>query len=152
MKGIYFDFEGRQHRLALTAGALLEIYDAYPEAEGVVSPIEGNSPEAWAASCRMMEILSRYGEAQRKYLGEDALPPIRAAELLAKAAPADAVTIKAAIHEAIYVGFERSTEDPRREVDLILEQLEQKKTQKRSGHGWLSRLAVAWAYLKGSYT
>lgn len=140
MKGVAFEYEGSKFRLALTAGALFDIYDELGFNSNILSFIDPPDADGWRNSCKMIEILSRYGEAQRKYLRQKSLPSLDASYILATAAPTDVRVIKDAIRAACSVGFRRDIEEPTMEVDLVLQELEEKKTEPSSGAGVLTTL------------
>ncbi len=152
MKGVTWEYEGAQYRLALTAGALFDIYDAFGVTNNILSLIESTDKKAWENTCEMLEILSRYGEMQRRYLGEDALPYLKAEDILSKAAPTDVKRLKDAVRAAAAAGFSRSFEGTTQTVDLVLQQLDEKKTGGNSGRAAPTKLRAFLESLKKSST
>ncbi|NCB51346.1 MAG: hypothetical protein EOM54_05630 [Clostridia bacterium] len=152
MKGVNFDFNGNSYRLALTAGALFDIYDIFGSDAELLSHIEPMTANGWTNTCHMLEILSRWGELQRRYLGEAPVPYLKKSDLLAISAPTDVRRLKDAVRATFAVGFSRSFRDGTHEVDLVLQKLDEKKTRSSSGHGWPERLRDTLGFPKKNST
>jgi hypothetical protein len=152
MKGVNFDYNGKIYRLSLTAGALFDIYDIFGSETDILEHITPQTAKGWNNACRMLEILSRWGELQRRHMGDDMLPYLKSGTVLIEASPTDVRRIKDAIRAACAVGFSRSFEEGTHEVDLVLQQLDEKKTPASSARPWLAQLRGGSGFQKKKST
>ena len=143
MRSVKYTYRGESYTLAATAAALFTIYDKYGtgdifEQTGCMEP----TLDGWTACCDVAALLSEQGELQRRALGRDRAPTLKAEYLCRTASPTDALNVREAIREALRLGFARDIpENEDEEVNLVLLEREaaEKKTKRpeRSAHdGW----------------
>lgn len=147
MNYVSHEFNGRENRLSLTAGALYEIYEKFGYTDSIVDALklDENTSESWTNSCWLYALLSAQGELQRRALGYDHIPMITMEAVRRFAAPADIPGIKTAITSAIALGFSQTVKpSEEQEIDLVLRELELEEKKKEAGaeiKSFLSHLA-----------
>lgn len=125
MKLLKYEFGGNTYYLCFNGIAMFEINELLGDKQ-IVDLLTDNTIQGYRMSCEVLAILSEQGEAVRKYLGYDTQKPLTADEILSLAAPADVLSMKSAIMQAVAVGYGKEIgEDD--EVDIGLIEI-QKKT------------------------
>lgn len=153
MKYIDHEFDGVTRRLCFTAGALFRLYDKYGYTTDIIETLKltENSSEAWNNTCWLYALCAEQGNIQRKALYMEPQPPISYEQLRSQASPADVLSIKTAVRDALALGFARDeapSEDE--EVDLMLEELEE--AEKKTAAGAASALRSFLRAVIGSTT
>ena len=128
MKAVKLLFGGKTHYIAFTGMAMLAINDTFGGATELLEKIEPNTPEALTALSAAIAILAEQGELARRALNYTPERIFESKEFLSCAAPTDIVKMKQAVPQAITLGFGREIVDEQEEVDLVLAELNQKKT------------------------
>ena len=151
MRVVDFEHNGQVWHLYLNGAVLCEIYDNYGADKSALDPIHGEGREAFNATCWYLTRLAAQGELLRRWQGEEKgpLPVENAFRLLLS--PQDVMRAKAAITRAVAAGFGREIEEEKKEVDLGLLELEQKKTGflRAAAQGICRRLRSFWVFLFG---
>lgn len=151
MRTVEFEHNGQVWHLYLNGAVLCEIYDKYGGEKSVIDPIQGDGTAAFHAVCWYLTRLAAQGELLRRWQGHERGPlPVEAA-FRVTLSPLDVIRAKEAIAQAVAAGFGRQIRDERREIDLGLQELEQKKTAfwKAAAQGIFRRLRSFWAFLRG---
>lgn len=128
MKAIKISLAGRESYLAFTGEAMFRIRDDFGGAAAVLEAIKPDTREGLAAACRVAAILAEQGELARRHMGHDPRPIVDAEAIEATVTPAEITAIKTAIPAALALGFGRELADENEEVDVVLLELNQKKT------------------------
>lgn len=125
MKTAEFTLNGQTYFLCLNGAALFDIYEKYGSKGFVTDHIKGNGKKSFEATCWILAKLAEQGELVRRYLGFDRGPVPSETMLRALLSPRDVPEAKAAITEAVRLGFERE-EQQGGAVDLGLLEIEKK--------------------------
>lgn len=145
MKYIEHEFDGVTRRLSFTAGALFRLYDKYGYTGQIIEDLKlgENNTEGWNNLCWLYALMAEQGNLQRKALYMEAQPLITYEQLRTQASPADMLSIKQAVYEALALGFKRDKQpDPDEETDLVLQEIEEAEKKKLASalSGFLSSL------------
>ena len=128
MKAVKLTLAGKMHYLTYNGEAMFAVQDEFGGAEELLKALEPNDRESFSALCRAAAILAEQGELARRDLGYEPQTIVNADELQRMAMPADILAMKQAIPQAMTLGFGREVESENDEVDLVLAELDQKKT------------------------
>lgn len=153
MKYIEHEFNGVTRRLSFTAGALFRLYDKYGYTKDIIGELklDGNSGEGWNNLCWLYALCAEQGNLQRKALFMEPQPLITYEQLRTQASPADIPGIKAAVYEALSLGFARDkAPSPDEEVDLVLEELEEAQKKKMAAAIWSHLTSLRSAIFSGT--
>lgn len=120
---------GQTYRLCLNGAALFDIYDKYGTKGFITDPMKGNTRKAFAATCWFFAKLAEQGELVRRHQGYDKQPIQLPEYFQTFFTPADVLTARQAVSQAVQLGFARDVEDQDEEVDLGLQELEKKTKQ-----------------------
>lgn len=133
MKHIDFEFNGATYALSFTADALFKCYDRFGVVDDLLEASHAMEPttEGWANCCWLAALMAAEGEYQRRYLGEDARPFLKAEELRCGFMAGDSVRLRQAVRAALIQGFERAEEDEPEEVNEILKMREAEELKKK---------------------
>lgn len=137
MKTFPYELDGHTFYLCLNGQALFDAYDKFGYEAFITKSIEGTSKASFESTCWLLAKLAEQGELVRRWQGLDRGPIAPPEYFRAHLRPLDVAGAKDAIREAVALGFSREEDRERRDRDLGLEELAQKKTTKsRSrGHG-----------------
>lgn len=134
MKHIDFKFDGREYALSFTADALFKCYDRFGVCDDLLEASHAMEPtvEGWANCCWLAALMAAEGEYQRRYLGGDPQPFLRAEALRTGFMAADSITLRRAVRAALIQGFEHeiSPEDESEEINEILKMREAEEQKK----------------------
>lgn len=134
MKHIDFNFNGRTYALSFTADALFKCYDRFGVADDLLAASHAMEPtvDGWANCCWLAALMAAEGEYQRRHLGEDPQPFLKAEDLRTGFMAADSIMLRRAVRAALIQGFEREMrdEDEPEEVNEILKMREDEDLKK----------------------
>ncbi len=125
MKTVEFTVEGRSFHLCMNSAALFDCYEKFGSDGFVTDPIEGNNKKAFENLCWMLAKFAEQGELVRRYLKHDRGFMGSADWFRTMLKPLDVPPAKAAIQQAVRLGFSRE-HDEDEEIDLGLAELEKK--------------------------
>ena len=128
MKAVKLTIGEKVHYLTYNGEAMFEIQDTFGSAEGLLEAVGANTKEAFVALCKAVSVLAEQGELARRDLGHGPERLYTAEEFQRFAMPEDIVSMKRAIPQAITLGFGREVVTENDEVDLVLADIGQKKT------------------------
>jgi hypothetical protein len=129
MKCVKVTISGLELHLLFNGAAMFEIEEQFGSASELLNIIKEDTKEAFAALCDAVFILAEQGELARRYAGYEA-GEIPTKEKLGRVAmPNDILDFKIAVPQAITLGYGREIEPENGEVDLVLAELNQKKTR-----------------------
>ena len=113
MKHIDFNFNGRTYALSFTADALFKCYDRFGVEDDLLAASHAMEPtvEGWANCCWLAALMAAEGEYQRRHLGEDPQPFLKAEDLRTGFMAADSIMLRRAVRAALIQGFEREIKD-----------------------------------------
>lgn len=130
MKAIRVEAGGVEYFLAFDGEAMFAIRDEYGGSQLLLEAMEPDTREGFLATCAAAAILAERGELIRRRLGYDAGQIPERDDFALGVIPAEIVNLKNAVIRAITIGYGREVEAPGGdEVDLGLEELNQKKTR-----------------------
>lgn len=150
MKHIDFNFNGRTYALSFTADALFKCYDRFGVADDLLAASHAMEPtvDGWANCCWLAALMAAEGEYQRRHLGEDPQPFLKAEDLRTGFMAADSIMLRRAVRAALIQGFEREIkdEDEPEEINEILKMREDEDLKKNpllsfAGNIWQSLLS-----------
>lgn len=150
MKHIDFNFNGRTYALSFTADALFKCYDRFGVEDDLLAASHAMEPtvEGWANCCWLAALMAAEGEYQRRHLGEDPQPFLKAEDLRTGFMAADSIMLRRAVRAALIQGFEREIkdEDEPEEINEILKMREDEDLKKNpllsfAGNIWQSLLS-----------
>lgn len=121
-----FEFNGATYHLLLNGAAMFDIYDRYGDEGSVMDHFQGNTREAFDATCWYLEKLSAEGERFRRWQKLDRGPVLSAEALSVCLMPLDVPAARAALRAAVQAGFAREEKGPPQEIDKGLLELEKK--------------------------
>lgn len=134
MKHIDFNFNGRTYALSFTADALFKCYDRFGVEDDLLAASHAMEPtvEGWANCCWLAALMAAEGEYQRRHLGEDPQPFLKAEDLRTGFMAADSIMLRRAVRAALIQGFEREIkdEDEPEEINEILKMREDEDLKK----------------------
>lgn len=134
MKHIDFNFNGRTYALSFTADALFKCYDRFGVADDLLAASHAMEPtvDGWANCCWLAALMAAEGEYQRRHLGEDPQPFLKAEDLRTGFMAADSIMLRRAVRAALIQGFEHEMrdEDEPEEVNEILKMREDEDLKK----------------------
>lgn len=128
MKTVKISLAGRECYLAFTGEAMFKIRDEYGGVSALLEAVKPDTREGLATACKAAAILAEQGELARRHMGYDKAPIIDAETIEATVTPGDIAGLKTALPAAITLGFGRELKDENEEVDVVLLELNQKKT------------------------
>ena len=126
MKAVKINLAGAERYLAFTGEAMFAIKDEFGGASELLSAMNADSREGYAATCKAAAILAEQGELARRHMGYTPADIVDADEIASS--PSEYMTVKAAIPVAIALGYGREIKDEDEEVDLVLVELQKKTT------------------------
>lgn len=118
---------GRTLHLRYTMQALFEAADRFGGEGKAMEALSMEGREGFEAFRFWLVLLSRAGEKRRREDGERAEEYLRETDVTADMTPGEYLTAKQAVIDAINAGYRRQEDDPEREVDLTLMEIEEKK-------------------------
>jgi hypothetical protein len=127
MKAIKTIIGGEEYYLYFNASAMFALDDI---AESFIKDTMPNTREAYELLCKGIHILIEQGELARRYYGHTPKELPSAEQIEKMLAPKDIPVIKKDMANAIALGFGQEIQDKEKEVDLVLQELNQKKTTK----------------------
>ena len=134
MKHIDFNFNGRTYALSFTADALFKCYDRFGVVDDLLAASHAMEPtvEGWGNCCWLAALMAAEGEYQRRHLGEDPQPFLKAEDLRTGFMAADSIMLRRAVRAALIQGFEREMkdEDEPEEINEILKMREDEALKK----------------------
>lgn len=134
MKHIDFNFNGSTYALSFTADALFKCYDRFGVADDLLAASHAMEPtvEGWGNCCWLAALMAAEGEYQRRHLGEDPQPFLKAEDLRTGFMAADSIFLRRAVRAALIQGFEREMkdEDEPEEINEILKMREDEDLKK----------------------
>lgn len=126
MKAIKMNFAGKDFYMAMSAGAMFDLRDLSGE-KTILELIQPTSKEARTYLFKAVSILTEAAELARRFMGYDkCLYHLTEDAIEAMATPDDILKLKVAVAEAIALGYNREINDPEKEIDLVLQELEKK--------------------------
>lgn len=128
MKTVKITLAGRECYLAFTGEAMFRIRDEYGGVSAALEAIKPDTREGLAAACKAAALLAEQGELARRHMGYDRGPIVDAEAIEATIQPGEIAALKTAIPAAFTLGFGREVKDENEEVDVVLLELNQKKT------------------------
>ena len=125
MKTVEFTVGGRTFHLCMNSAALFDCYEKFGSEGFVTDPIQGNDKQAFESTCWMLAKFAEQGELVRRYLKHDRgyMGSVEWFRTMLK--PLDLIAAKAAIENAVRLGFARE-HDEDEEIDTGLMELEKK--------------------------
>lgn len=140
---IEFEFDGREWWAYCPAAAIFDIYDHFNEGKvGDIVEVTGfdkHTREGWDAVCWLLAEFCRWGELNRRSLGETPSPMLTIARAQ-MASAADSNRLREIVAETLAAGFRRDVPDEEAaEVDLVLQEIEAAR-KKEPPRGLLGRL------------
>lgn len=130
MKTFPYELDEHTFYLCLNGQALFDAYDKFGYEGFITKHIEGTSKESFENVCWLLSKLAEQGELVRRWQGLDRGPIVPPEYFKAHIKPLDVAGAKDAIREAVALGFSHEEEREKRDRDLGLEELAQKKTTK----------------------
>lgn len=128
MKAIKITLAGRERHLVFTGEAMFRIQDEWGGSSALLEAIQPNSREGFQTACRAAAILAEQGELARRYFGYDPEPMVDAEAIAQTTTPDEIETLKLAIPAALTLGYGREVAPENEEIDVVLLELNQKKT------------------------
>ena len=147
MKLVEFQLEGRTHHLLLTGAALFEAYDRFGDTGDLLEKVIGTDTKSFENTVWMLVNLAKHGEAYRRHMGEDALPMLSVDAAQRTMGPKDVVRARAAIRQALAIGFEREEVSEEQEIDLGLLELQKKTGLGLRGRNGSAERPSFWDFL-----
>jgi len=129
MKAVKVTIGEKEHLLALTGEAMFEIEEKHGSLSELFNKIEIEGRESFQIICETVELLATHAELARRYLGHDPRDTIKAETIRALSQPKDTLNLVDAISRAITRGFGRDVESEQGDIDIVLAELNEKKTQ-----------------------
>jgi hypothetical protein len=130
MKAISITLGNNSYLLSLPAAAKFEI-DKISGESSVVDLTQNDTEDALKITCRILAIMIEKTELCRRYMKYDArqIPTAEEIEEIVTMTMTvgDIRKLKDDMYEAVILGCGREIKDPDREVDLVLQELDQKK-------------------------
>lgn len=128
MKAVKISLAGRKCFLAFTGEAMFRIRDDYGGVAAILEAIKPDTREGLAVACKTAALLAEQGELARRHMGYDRGPIVDAETIETTITPGEIAALKTAIPAAFTLGFGRELADENEEVDVVLLELNQKKT------------------------
>lgn len=128
MKAVKIMLAGKERFLAFTAEAMFDLQEKYGGISEIMEKTGEDTREGFLVSCDVAAILSQQGELARRHLGYGPEAMIEAEDIAKTTTPEKIMGLKLAIPAAISLGYGREVADENEEVDVILLELNQKKT------------------------
>ena len=126
MIGLEYTFRETTYNLCLNGAALFAIYDKYGSDISVFDPIKTTDKAGFEAVCFYLHKLAEQGEIVRRWEGHKPRKIPSQGMFEALLSPNDVPEAKAAVQEALRLGFLREHDD-REVIDLGLLELEKKE-------------------------
>ena len=147
MKTIEYEFDGKTYYLCMNGKALFDCYEKFGTEVDITDNIKDMTPKSFENICWLLSKLSEQGELVRRYEGFDKGEMLGFGESFLHLDPLGIVKAREAIYKALALGFTRTVESEEKEIDVGLEELEQKKKVKSRRRNGFIRLHRFWAYL-----
>ena len=152
MRTALFEFDGQTYELALTCEALFTAWEKYGKEDAdliSLTQADENTLEGWKGACWLGALLASQGELQRRCRGEDPREMLSYERLRRTASPADMLSLRAALREALLLGFRRDLiSDADAEVDAVL--AEREAAEKKTARALAEAALASWRRLSGS--
>ena len=130
MKAAKIDVAGTTYYLVMDGEAMFTIRDIYGGTRLMLEKMEQDTRESFIETCNAAAILAERGELVRRRLGYEPGHIPERDDFALLLPPAEIVTLKKAIANAISIGYGREIPTPGGgEIDEGLEELNQKKTK-----------------------
>jgi hypothetical protein len=121
--------DGQELYLYFNGEALFSVRDAFGDARKMVDRILQDTREGLSDTCMAAAILAEQGELSRRAVRYEACHIVEADWLARAVGPRELPELKAAVVRAVELGFGREVKPEDDEVDLDLQELDQKKTK-----------------------
>lgn len=128
MKTVKITLAGRERHLAFTGGAMFDLQEKYEGISELMDAVGTETREGFLAACDVAATLANHGELARRHYGYDPEPMLTAEAVADTTTPEEIVALKLAIPAAISLGYGREVKDDNEEIDIVLLELNQKKT------------------------
>lgn len=128
MKTVKITLAGRERHLAFTGGAMFDLQEKYEGISELMDAVGTETREGFLAACDVAATLANHGELARRHYGYDSEPMLTAEAVADTTTPEEIVALKLAIPAAISLGYGREVKDDNEEIDIVLLELNQKKT------------------------
>lgn len=128
MKAIKITLAGRERHLVFTGEAMFRIQEKWGGSSALLEAIQPNTREGLLNACDAAAILAEQGELARRYFGYDPAPMVDAEAIAQTTTPDGIETLKLAIPAALTLGYGREVAPENEEIDVVLLELNQKKT------------------------
>jgi len=130
MKAVKVKILGKEHYLAMNGEAMFTIQDEFGGAAALLEKIAPDTRESFIALCRAAAILAEQGELARRYLGYEPGEILKAEKLIRLIQPPEILSLKQDIPRALTLGYGSEIDKKsKKEIDLVLLELNQKKTR-----------------------
>lgn len=107
---------------------MFEVIEKYGDVKQALTLIGQDNKEGFAVTRHIGLMMARDGELCRRAAGHDPQPIIGVAEICERISPYDYAQFRDAVVEAIVAGYNRENKEDASDVDVGLQQLNQKKT------------------------
>ncbi len=132
VKGIKYDWGGRELWLLFSASAMFDLRDKYGNFKEMTEDlIVTDTPEKFAKTAAIFCDLARHGEAARRHMGYEVAETPTPDEVTLIAGAAEIGAIRNAVLDALFAGMGREVKGENEVVDLGLEEIKKKKQTKR---------------------
>lgn len=128
MKAVKIKIAGKDRYLAFTAEAMFDLEERYGSISDLMDKTGENTREGFLAACDVVTTLAQQGELARRHFGYDPEAMIEVEDVVKTTTPEEIVALKLAIPAAIHLGYGREVQDENEEIDVVLLELNQKKT------------------------
>lgn len=128
MKSIKITLAGRERYLTFTGEAMFRIRDEYKSTTELLELMKKDTREGFMTACTAAAILAEQGELARRHFGYDPTPMIDAETIAQTITPSEIAALKLAIPAAFTLGYGREVAPENEEIDVVLLELNQKKT------------------------
>lgn len=129
MKAVTVTIGEKEILLAFTGEAMFELEDRHESISKLFDKIEIAGRESFHIICETVALLAEHAELARRHLGYEPQDIIKPEKIRALTQPMDAANLVDAIARAITRGFGKDIERETGDIDIVLSELNEKKTQ-----------------------
>lgn len=119
----------RERLLNYSIDLMFEVGEKFGNISKALEIVSRNDKSGFEAVCWFALRLAKDGELLRRAQGEDAVPFLGEKELSPRMHPLEFSELREKVVEAIILGYQREFKDENEEVDLVMQELNAKKTK-----------------------
>jgi len=132
-KMVKIELGGREVFLNYSMEVMFQVIEKYGAVKNALEKLEEDTREGFAVTKHLALLMAHDGELVRRTAGYDHSPFLAEEDVCVHMTPHEFSLFRESVVKAIAAGYGRETKSENEEVDVGLQQLQQKKTKAEAG-------------------